>query len=204
VAPVALRQGEVHAVVVGADRIARNGDTANKIGTYGLAVQAHQHKVPFYVAAPSTTFDLSLASGDGIPIEQRAPEEVTAAFGKVTAPEGVSVYNPAFDVTPARLVTAFITEHGVILLKFWVHISAEEQLRRFEERERTPWKQHKITHEDWRNRERWSDYEAAVNEMVARTSTVAAPWTIVPGEDKRYGRVAVLEAFRDRLRAELA
>ncbi len=114
VAPVALRDGAIHAVVVGADRIAANGDTANKIGTYGLAIQARQHDVPFYVAAPSTTFDLSLASGDAIPIEQRSSDEVTRGFGASTAPEGVGVYNPAFDVTPAKLISAFITEHGII------------------------------------------------------------------------------------------
>jgi polyphosphate kinase 2 (PPK2 family) len=96
-----------------------------------------------------------------------------------------------------------LTAHGVILLKFWVHISPEEQLRRFKEREVTPWKQHKITDEDWRNREKWPDYEAAVNEMVARTSTAAAPWTIVSGEDKRHGRVQVLHTFCERLRGAL-
>ncbi|MBI4583882.1 MAG: S-methyl-5-thioribose-1-phosphate isomerase [Planctomycetes bacterium] len=113
-APVLLRAGRVDAVVVGADRIARNGDAANKIGTYGLAVHARGQGVPFYIAAPSTTFDLSIASGRQIPIEERRPEEVTAGFGLATAPEGVRVYNPAFDVTPAALITAFITEHGVI------------------------------------------------------------------------------------------
>jgi methylthioribose-1-phosphate isomerase len=118
VAPVALRDGRIHAVVVGADRVARNGDTANKIGTYGLAVQAREHGVPFYVAAPSTTFDFDIRSGKEIPIEERAAEEVTQGFGELTAPPGVGVYNPAFDVTPSRLVTAFITEHGVIRKPF--------------------------------------------------------------------------------------
>lgn len=109
-----MREGRVHAVVVGADRIAANGDTANKIGTYSLAVLAAAHHIPFYVAAPSSTFDLSLPSGDEIPIEQRSPEEITEGFGRRTAPEGVKVYNPAFDVTPARLIRAIICEKGVI------------------------------------------------------------------------------------------
>ena len=91
-----------------------NGDTANKIGTYSVAVLAHAHGIPFYVAAPSTTFDLSLESGDQIPIEQRAASEITHGFGRATAPEGVGVYNPAFDVTPARLIKAIITERGII------------------------------------------------------------------------------------------
>jgi methylthioribose-1-phosphate isomerase len=109
-----MKEKRVHAVIVGADRIAANGDTANKIGTYGVALLAQAHGIPFYVAAPSSTFDLSLASGDGIPIEQRDPREVTHGFGKQTAPEGVQVYNPAFDVTPAHLIAAIITEKGVI------------------------------------------------------------------------------------------
>src|SRR5881628_3270007 len=109
-----MRQGKVDLVVVGADRIAANGDTANKIGTYGVAVLAKHHGVPFYVAAPSSTFDLSLADGAGIPIEQRDPREVTHGFGRQTAPEGIAVYNPAFDVTPARLIAGIITEKGVI------------------------------------------------------------------------------------------
>jgi methylthioribose-1-phosphate isomerase len=100
--------------VVGADRIAANGDTANKIGTYSVAVLAAAHGIPFYVAAPSTTFDLTLESGDTIPIEERAATEITHGFGRQTAPEGIGVYNPAFDVTPARLIKAIITERGVI------------------------------------------------------------------------------------------
>lgn len=104
----------VDAVVVGADRIARNGDVANKIGTYELAVLAERHGVPFYVAAPSSTFDLAIASGDEIPIEERAPEELRELRGVPTAPESVAVWNPAFDVTPAALVRAIITERGVI------------------------------------------------------------------------------------------
>jgi methylthioribose-1-phosphate isomerase len=109
-----MREGRVQAAVVGADRIAANGDTANKIGTYGVAVLAAAHEIPFYVAAPVSTFDLSIASGEQIPIEQRNPDEVTCGFGRRTAPEGVNVYNPAFDVTPARLIRAIICEHGVI------------------------------------------------------------------------------------------
>ena len=109
-----MREGRVQAVVVGADRIAANGDTANKIGTYSVALVAAAHKIPFYVAAPTSTFDLTLDSGDAIPIEQRDPKEITHGFGRQTAPEGVKVYNPAFDVTPAALIAAIICEKGVI------------------------------------------------------------------------------------------
>lgn len=109
-----MKQGKVHCVIVGADRIAANGDTANKIGTYGVSILAKEHEIPFYVAAPVSTFDLSIKSGDDIPIEERSPEEVTNGFGKKTAPEGVKVFNPAFDVTPAGNITAIITEKGVI------------------------------------------------------------------------------------------
>jgi methylthioribose-1-phosphate isomerase len=109
-----LATGRVAACVVGADRITANGDTANKIGTYGLAILADAHDVPFFVAAPSSTFDLSILDGADIPIEQRKPEEITLAFGKRTAPENVRVYNPAFDVTPAELISAIITEVGII------------------------------------------------------------------------------------------
>ncbi|HEY1381732.1 MAG TPA: S-methyl-5-thioribose-1-phosphate isomerase [Gemmataceae bacterium] len=109
-----MREGKINMVVVGADRIAANGDTANKIGTYGVALLAHAHGIPFYVAAPSSTFDLSLSSGEHIPIEQRDPREVTHGFGSATAPAGIQVYNPAFDVTPARLIAGIITERGVI------------------------------------------------------------------------------------------
>lgn len=104
---------KVDAVIVGADRIAANGDVANKIGTYGLALAAHAHGVPFYVAAPSSTLDPSLSDGSGIPIEQRDSREVTCGMGRQTAPDGVGVWNPSFDVTPARLVSAIITENGV-------------------------------------------------------------------------------------------
>ena len=109
-----MRQGTVHLVVVGADRIAANGDVANKIGTYTLAVLAKEHRVPFYVAAPLSTVDLAVRSGDEIEIEERAPEEVTHWAGKSIAPDGVDVRNPAFDVTPHDYVSAIITEHGVV------------------------------------------------------------------------------------------
>jgi methylthioribose-1-phosphate isomerase len=109
-----MKEGKVHMVVVGADRIAANGDTANKIGTYGVAVLARAHGIPFYVAAPSSTFDLSLTDGSAIPIEQRDSREVTHGLGRQTAPEGVNVYNPAFDVTPASLIAGIITERGII------------------------------------------------------------------------------------------
>ena len=109
-----MRQGRIDCVVVGADRIAANGDTANKIGTYGVAIAAHYHKVPFYVAAPFSTIDLSLATGAQIPIEHRDDTEMTHINGIRIAPEGVPVLNPSFDVTPGELVTAFLTERGVL------------------------------------------------------------------------------------------
>ena len=109
-----MREGKVQAVVTGADRIAANGDTANKIGTYSLALLARAHQRPFYVAAPSSSFALALADGQGIPIEERDPAEVTHGFGQATAPQQVKVYNPAFDVTPAALIDAIITEQGII------------------------------------------------------------------------------------------
>jgi len=109
-----MKEGKINMVIVGADRIAANGDSANKIGTYGLSVLAHAHKIPFYVAAPSSTFDLSIEDGSGIPIEQRNPKEITEPFGKQVAPTGVSVYNPAFDVSPAHLITGIITEKSLI------------------------------------------------------------------------------------------
>jgi methylthioribose-1-phosphate isomerase len=109
-----MRRGEVDCVIVGADRIVANGDLANKIGTYSLAVLAQAHGIPFYVAAPSSTLDLSLPDGDAIPIEQRDPQEVTSFNGAPVAPEGVRAAHPAFDVTPHRLVSAIITERGVI------------------------------------------------------------------------------------------
>lgn len=108
-----MRRGEIDIVVVGADRIAANGDVANKVGTYSVAVLAKWHGIPFYVAAPVSTVDLSVADGSGIPIEERSPEEVTHIAGVRIAPEGVRVINPAFDVTPAELVSAIITEEGI-------------------------------------------------------------------------------------------
>jgi methylthioribose-1-phosphate isomerase len=109
-----MKEGRVQAVLTGADRIAANGDTANKIGTYSVAQLARVHGIPFYVAAPTNTFDLSLEDGSQVPIEEREPSEVTHGFGRQTAPDGVDVYNPAFDVTPAELIAAIITEKGVI------------------------------------------------------------------------------------------
>jgi len=108
-----LRSGRIGCVVVGADRIAANGDVANKIGTYSVAVLAKESGIPFYVAAPISTLDLTLSSGDLIPIEERSAAEVTHVFGVHVAPEGIAVKNPAFDVTPSRYVTAIITEKGV-------------------------------------------------------------------------------------------
>lgn len=110
-----MSQGAVSLVIAGADRIASNGDTANKIGTYSLAVLSHYHKIPFYIAAPESTFDLGIASGKDIPIEQRDKKEVTELFYKrPMALKGVKVYNPAFDVTPSELITAIITDKGII------------------------------------------------------------------------------------------
>jgi methylthioribose-1-phosphate isomerase len=109
-----MHQGKVDAVLVGADRVAANGDAANKIGTYGLALAAKAHGIPFYVVFPTSTLDLKLPTGASIPIEERAPREVTHVGDKRLVPEGVPVHNPAFDVTPAALITALITERGVI------------------------------------------------------------------------------------------
>ena len=109
-----MREGRVGAVITGADRIAASGDVANKIGTYQLALVAAAHEIPFYVAAPTSTFDLSLENGSQIPIEQRDAREVTHLFGHQTVPDGVDVYNPAFDVTPAHLIRALICEKGII------------------------------------------------------------------------------------------
>jgi methylthioribose-1-phosphate isomerase len=113
-----MRQGWINCVMVGADRIAANGDAANKIGTYNLAVLANYHQIPFYLVAPKSTFDLNLKSGKEIPIEQRASEEVVEGFGKRTAPYDISVYNPAFDVTPNELITAIISEKGALYPPF--------------------------------------------------------------------------------------
>jgi methylthioribose-1-phosphate isomerase len=109
-----MKEKRINLVIVGADRIAANGDTANKIGTYSVALLAAAHGIPLYVAAPSSSFDLNLPDGSAIPIEQREPAEVTCGFGLPTAPEGVQVYNPAFDVTPARLITGIVTEKGML------------------------------------------------------------------------------------------
>jgi len=109
-----MKKGEINCVIVGADRIAANGDTANKIGTYSVAVLAKENRIPFYVAAPLSTLDLSLSSGDEIPIEERPDQEVTHIRGLAIAPEGVVVRNPAFDVTPARYIAGIITERGVV------------------------------------------------------------------------------------------
>jgi methylthioribose-1-phosphate isomerase len=109
-----MSKGRIQAVIVGADRIAANGDTANKIGTYSVAILAKEHGIPFYVAAPFNTIDQETASGDGIPIEQRNPREVTHSSGQQVTPNGVNIENPAFDVTPARYITAIITERGVL------------------------------------------------------------------------------------------
>ena len=109
-----MKQGKISAVITGADRIAANGDAANKIGTYSLSILAREHNTPFYIAAPSSTFDLSIKSGAEIPIEERTADEVAFFGDKRTAPDGVDIYNPAFDVTEARDITAIITERGVI------------------------------------------------------------------------------------------
>jgi len=119
-----MAQGKVDLVVVGADRIAANGDVANKIGTYSLAVLAHAHGIPFYVAAPTSTVDLSLATGESIPIEERSADEVTHFAGRRVAPEGIGVANPAFDVTPHRYVTAIVSEQGVLRPPFGPALAA--------------------------------------------------------------------------------
>jgi len=109
-----MKNNMVQAVIVGADRIALNGDVANKIGTYGVAVLAKEHGIPFYVAAPVSTFDFSIASGTDIPIEERSSSEITSLGGQCVAPDGVKVFNPAFDVTPHTMVSAIITEYGIL------------------------------------------------------------------------------------------
>lgn len=117
-----MQQGKVDLVVVGADRIAANGDTANKIGTYSLAVLAQAHGIPFYVAAPTSTIDLKVASGQEIPIEERAAKEMREVFGVPVAPPDVNVYNPAFDVTPAKYITGIITEKGIVAPPYSVNL----------------------------------------------------------------------------------
>lgn len=113
-AAMVMKKGIIDAVIVGCDRVAANGDTANKIGTYGLAVLAKAHNIPFYIAGPTSTIDLETLRGEDIPIEERHESEITCSFGKRTAPEGIKVYNPAFDVTPHQLITAIITEKGIV------------------------------------------------------------------------------------------
>jgi len=123
-AAMVMSKGWIQAVIVGTDRVAANGDVANKIGTYGVAVLAKAHNIPFYVACPMSTIDLETKTGADIPIEERHEDEVTIGFGKRTAPVGVKVYNPAFDVTPAEYVTAIITEKGIVQAPY------EENLRK--------------------------------------------------------------------------
>ena len=122
-----MGKGRVQAVIVGADRIAANGDTANKIGTYGVSILAKEHGIPFYVAAPFNTIDLATAHGDDIPIEQRDAREVTHSNGKQMTPDGVGIENPAFDVTPAKYIAAIITERGVLRAPFAESIKAMAQ-----------------------------------------------------------------------------
>ena len=117
-----MSQGKIDKIVVGADRIASNGDTANKIGTYSVAVLAKTHKIPFYVAAPVSTIDFDLKKGEQIPIEEREAKEVRAVFGKSVAPKKIKVVNPAFDVTPSKLITAIVTEKGVVKSPFTANI----------------------------------------------------------------------------------
>ena len=123
-----MRAGKIHAVVVGADRIAANGDVANKIGTYNVAILAKEHGLPFYVAAPWSTIDLATATGDSIPIEERPAVEVTHHGGKQLTPNGVGIRNPAFDVTPARYISAIITERGVLRAPFGDSLRAMVQV----------------------------------------------------------------------------
>jgi methylthioribose-1-phosphate isomerase len=119
-----MQMGRVDAVVVGCDRIAANGDVANKIGTYSIAVLARRHGIPFYVAGPTSSIDLNCPTGEDIPIEQRDPKEVSHIFGRALAPEGINIFNPAFDVTPQELISAIITEKGVILPPYHHNIKA--------------------------------------------------------------------------------
>jgi methylthioribose-1-phosphate isomerase len=119
-----IASGRIQAVITGADRIAANGDAANKIGTYGLAAVAARHAVPFYIAAPSTTFDLACADGRAIPIEFRAMDEVGGFGGSRWAPAGIDAYNPAFDVTPAECIAAIVTERGILRPPYGPSIAA--------------------------------------------------------------------------------
>ena len=117
-----MQQGKVDMVIVGADRIAANGDTANKIGTYSLAVLANVHGIPFYVAAPTTTIDLKISSGDEIPVEERDGSEIRTCMNVRLVPDEVAVYNPAFDITPAKYITGIITEKGIISPSYSVNL----------------------------------------------------------------------------------
>ena len=119
-----MREGRIDAVFIGADRIAANGDAANKIGSYGVALLARAHKIPFYVLAPTSTIDADLPNGEAIPIENREPSEITEGFGRRTAPPNVQVYAPAFDVTPAEFITAIVCEHGIAYPPFRPAIAA--------------------------------------------------------------------------------
>jgi methylthioribose-1-phosphate isomerase len=125
----AMRTKGVTKVITGADRIARNGDSANKVGTYGLAILAKHSGIPFYIAAPATTFDLSIDDGSGIPVEERDPEELTVFRGRRVAPAGAKAWNPAFDVTPAGLITGFITDQGLITAPYRSGIQAKLSAR---------------------------------------------------------------------------
>jgi len=118
-----MKQGKIDKIMTGADRIASNGDTANKIGTYSLAVLAKYHNIPLYIIAPSSTFDLTLKTGKDIPVEERSSKEITHIKGKKIAPSGIKVYNPAFDVTPHKLIKAIVTEKGIIKAPFDRNIS---------------------------------------------------------------------------------
>ena len=124
-----MSKGEIDCVIVGADRIAANGDVANKIGTYTVAILAKEHNIPFYVAAPVSTIDLSLSDGSQIPIEERDSRELTHIKDIQLAPEGINVFNPAFDITPQRFVTAIITEHGVVTGDYLVGLRKIVQYR---------------------------------------------------------------------------
>ena len=126
-----MKERKVDMVIVGADRIAANGDVANKIGTYGLAILAKEHRLPFYVAAPVSTFDFNIKDGDAIPIEQRAPEEVTEPFGRRIAAPGVKVYNPAFDVTPHQNISAMVLDAGIIFPPYAGPLRALASTRRY-------------------------------------------------------------------------
>ncbi len=125
-AAMAIKEQRIDLAIVGADRIALNGDVANKVGTYALAILAAHHGIPFYVAAPRSTFDASTPSGAAIPIEERGAEEVTSFAGARAAPDGAVAYNPAFDVTPGHLVTAFVTEYGILRPPYAESISSLE------------------------------------------------------------------------------